>query len=66
MGGWILHTLICGDLLSVYLWEGTCIFLSIIDDSSKKVCVYVLNNKVKVFEKFKEWKNWWKTKLGKD
>ena len=41
-------------------------FLSIIDDSSKKVCMYVLNNKVKVFEKFKEWKSWWKTKLGRD
>lgn len=29
-------------------------FLSIIDDFSKKVCMYVLKNKDKVFEKFKE------------
>ncbi|KAH9660266.1 hypothetical protein KPL70_024153 [Citrus sinensis] len=50
------HTDLWGPAQNVSL-GGNRYFLSIIDDFSRKVWVYVLKNKDQVFEKFKEWKH---------
>lgn len=39
-------------------------FLSIIDDFSRRVWVYILKNKADVFGKFKEWHTEYENKLG--
>lgn len=44
---------------------GNMYFLSIIDDFSRKVWVYVLKNKDQTFEKFKEWKHMVENQTGK-
>ena len=37
--------------------EGNIYFVSFIDDFLRKVWIYILKHKDKMFEKFKEWKN---------
>ena len=65
----------CGilDYIHSYLWGpaqttslgGNSYFLSIIDDFSRRVWVYVLKHKDHVFEKFKEWKSLVENQTGK-
>ncbi|KAH9671238.1 Integrase catalytic domain-containing protein [Citrus sinensis] len=45
--------------------RGNSYFLSIIDDFSKRVWVYVLKHKDQVFEKFKEWKSLVENQTGR-
>ncbi|KAH9678644.1 Integrase catalytic domain-containing protein [Citrus sinensis] len=58
------HSDLWGPVQCVSLGRNTY-FLSIIDDFSRKVWVYVLKNKDKVFEKFKEWKQLVENQTGK-
>ena len=44
---------------------GGSYFLSIIDDYSRKVWLYILKNKSDTFEKFKEWKKLVETQVGR-
>lgn len=39
-------------------------FLSVIDDFSRRVRVYILKNKAEAFGKFKEWHTEYENKLG--
>lgn len=45
--------------------DGNSYFLSLINDYSRRVCVYVLKSKDQVFKKFKEWKNLIENQCGK-
>ncbi|GAB2266514.1 hypothetical protein Dimus_037897 [Dionaea muscipula] len=55
----------CLDYIHADLWgpektvtpAGNRFFLSIVDDFSRKVWIYLLKSKDQTFEKFKEWKN---------
>ena len=52
------------ELVHIDLWgpspvaslRGSSYYVTFIDDSSKKVCVYLMKNKSDAFETFKKWK----------
>ena len=50
-----VHSDVCGPI-SVASYGGACYFVSFIDDYSRKVWVYFIKHKSKVFEIFKQWK----------
>lgn len=59
-----IHSCLWGPTQHVSL-DGNSYFLSLINDYSRRVCVYVLKSKDQVFKKFKEWKNLIENQCGK-
>ena len=59
----LVHTDLWGPSLVASL-GGSRYYITFIDDSSRKVCVYFLKNKSDVFETFKKWKAMVETKTS--
>ena len=59
----LVHTDLWGPSLVASL-KGSRYYITFIDDSSRKVCVYFLKNKSDVFETFKKWKAMVETKTS--
>ena len=57
----LVHTDVWGPA-PVSSLGGTSYFVTFIDDATRKVWVYFLNNKSVVHATFKKWKPWWRMK----
>ena len=55
---WEPSTYKCWELLTITSLGGSNYYVTFIDDSTRKVWVYFLNNKFDVFDAFKKWKAW--------
>jgi hypothetical protein len=58
----IVHIDVCGPM-GTTSHGGARYFLTFIDDFSRKIHVYLLKAKGEAFEKFKQTRRWWRTKL---
>ena len=56
---------IYGDPQGTQLKVEACLFLSLIDDCSRKVWVYILKTKEEAFQRFKEWKKLVEVQTGR-